>query len=154
MFLEILQNSQKITCARVPFWIKLQTKAYKLLKKRPWHRCFPVNFVKFLKYTFFYKTPPLATYVRSYCHSWPSKKLLWPVLAAVTPKYFLELANKGGVTTSEFLYYIRDSAIIFLVQKSRDNLSWELYQLFFVSHLIQTLLLYHFMRFDLNNLKV
>ena len=144
----------KITCARVSFFFFFQTKAYNLLKKRRWHRCFPMNFAKFLKNTFFYKTLPPATYVRSYYRSWPSKKLLWPVLAPVTPKYFLELANKGEVTTSEFLYYIRDSAIILLVQKSRDNLSWELYQLFFVSHLIQTLLLYHFMRFDLNNLKV
>ena len=24
-----------------------------LLKKRPWHRCFPVNFVKFLRTSFF-----------------------------------------------------------------------------------------------------
>ena len=28
-----------------------------LLKKRPWHRCVPVNFVKILR-TFFYRTPP------------------------------------------------------------------------------------------------
>ena len=28
-----------------------------LLKKRPWHRCFPVIFVKFLRTTF-YRTPP------------------------------------------------------------------------------------------------
>ena len=36
--LEILQNSQEITCARVFF-----------LKKRLWHRCFPLNFAKFLR---------------------------------------------------------------------------------------------------------
>ena len=40
MFLEISQNSQEHTCARVPAT---------LLKKRLWHRCFPVNFVKFLR---------------------------------------------------------------------------------------------------------
>ena len=28
-----------------------------LLKKRLWHRCFPVNFVKFLRTPFFYRTP-------------------------------------------------------------------------------------------------
>ena len=28
-----------------------------LLKKRLWHRCFPVNFEKSLR-TFFYRTPP------------------------------------------------------------------------------------------------
>ena len=39
------------TCARVSFLIKLQA-----LKKRLWHRCFPVNFAKFLR-TPFYGTP-------------------------------------------------------------------------------------------------
>ena len=34
-----------------------------LLKKRLWHRCFPVNFAKFLRTTFSYRTPPLATSV-------------------------------------------------------------------------------------------
>ena len=43
MFLEISQNSQEHTCVRVPFLIKEI-----LLKKRLWHRCFPVNFAKFL----------------------------------------------------------------------------------------------------------
>ena len=44
VFLEISQNSQENTCVRVSFLIKLQA-----LKKRLWHRCFPVNFVKFLR---------------------------------------------------------------------------------------------------------
>ena len=38
VFLEILQNSQENTCARV--------------KKSLWHRCFPVNFAKFLSTPF------------------------------------------------------------------------------------------------------
>ena len=46
VLLEILQNSQENTCVRVAFLIKLQASAT-LLKKRRWHRCFPVNFVKF-----------------------------------------------------------------------------------------------------------
>ena len=29
-----------------------------LFKKRLWHRCFPVNFEKFLRTLFFYTTPP------------------------------------------------------------------------------------------------
>ena len=37
MFLEILQNSQENTCTRVSF----------LMKRRLWHRYFPVNFAKF-----------------------------------------------------------------------------------------------------------
>ena len=43
IFLEISQNSQENTCARVSL----------LLKKTLWHRCFPVNFVKFLRTPFF-----------------------------------------------------------------------------------------------------
>ena len=42
MFLEISQNPQENICARVSFLIKF-------IKKRLWHRCFPVNFVKFLR---------------------------------------------------------------------------------------------------------
>ena len=43
LFLEISQNSQENTGARVSF----------LSKKRPWHRCFPINFKKFLRTPFF-----------------------------------------------------------------------------------------------------
>ena len=46
MFLEISQNSQENICSRVSFLI--------ISKKRLWHRCLPVNFVKFLR-TPFYK---------------------------------------------------------------------------------------------------
>ena len=46
VFLEISQNSQENTCARVSFFATL-------LKKRLWHRCFPVNFAKFLRRSFF-----------------------------------------------------------------------------------------------------
>ena len=34
-----------------------------LLKRRLLHRCFPVNFVKFLRTTFFHRTPLVAAYV-------------------------------------------------------------------------------------------
>ena len=43
VFSEISQSSLENTCARVSF----------LLKKRLWHRFFPVNFEKFLKTPFF-----------------------------------------------------------------------------------------------------
>ena len=42
--------SQENTCARVSFLIKLQISDLRL-----WHRCFPVNFVKFLRTPFFIK---------------------------------------------------------------------------------------------------
>ena len=47
VFLEISQNSQENNCVRIYFLIKLQAK-----KKRLWHRCFPVNFVKLLRTPF------------------------------------------------------------------------------------------------------
>ena len=50
MFLEILQNSKEITCARVSYLIKLRPAT--LLRKRLWHRCFPLNFAKFLRTPF------------------------------------------------------------------------------------------------------
>ena len=43
VLLEISQNSKENTCTRVYFLIKL----------RLWQRCFPVNFVKFLRTLFF-----------------------------------------------------------------------------------------------------
>ena len=52
VFLEILENSQENTCVRVSFLIKLQTVPATLLKRRLWHRCFAVNFAKFLRTPF------------------------------------------------------------------------------------------------------
>ena len=51
VFLEISQNSQKNTCAAVSVLIKLLAcmRPATLLKKRLWHRCFLVNFAKFLR---------------------------------------------------------------------------------------------------------
>ena len=53
VFLEVSKNSQENTCARASF-----NKNYlkTLLKKRLWHRCFPVNFVKFLRTPFLQNT--------------------------------------------------------------------------------------------------
>ena len=57
LFLEILQNSQENTCARVSFLKKLQPLVCNFIKKkRLWHRCFPVNFAKFLKHVFLQNT--------------------------------------------------------------------------------------------------
>ena len=49
------------TCARVSFFNKVAglLRLVTLLKKKLWHRCFPVNFVKYLR-TFFYRTPSVA----------------------------------------------------------------------------------------------
>ena len=52
VFLEISQNSEENTCARVSFLIKLQARPATLLKKRLWHRCFPLKFATFLRTPF------------------------------------------------------------------------------------------------------
>ena len=54
VFLEITQNSQENICARVSLLIKLLLglRPATLSKKRLWHRCFPVNFAKFLRTPF------------------------------------------------------------------------------------------------------
>ena len=52
MFLEIWQYSQENTCTKVSFSIRSAT----LLKKRLCHRCFPVNFAKFLRTPFLQNT--------------------------------------------------------------------------------------------------
>ena len=50
MFLEILQNSKENSCDRVFFLNKVAGLGpATLLKKRLWHRCFPMNFAKFLR---------------------------------------------------------------------------------------------------------
>ena len=49
MFLKVSRNSQENTCASISFLIRPAT----LFKKRLRHRCFPVNFAKFLATPFF-----------------------------------------------------------------------------------------------------
>ena len=50
---EILQNSRENTCARVSFVNKVAgLRSATLFKKWHWRRCFPVNFVKFLRKPF------------------------------------------------------------------------------------------------------
>ena len=68
VFLEISQNSQEDTCARVSFLIKLRSAT--LSKKRLWHRCFYLNFAKFLRTPYMQNTSgrllflvSLSTYV-------------------------------------------------------------------------------------------
>ena len=55
VLLEISQKAQEHTCVKVSFLITLQDSGLgpaTLLEKRLWHRCFNVNFVKFLRTPF------------------------------------------------------------------------------------------------------
>ena len=57
MFLDILQNSQKNTCARVSFLIKLQALACNFNKKETLAQVFSCEFSKISKNFFSYRTP-------------------------------------------------------------------------------------------------
>ena len=65
VILEISRNSQENTCARDSFLIKLQGGPATLSKKSLWHMYFPINFAKFLRTPFFYRTPSVAASVLS-----------------------------------------------------------------------------------------
>ena len=65
MFLEIFQNSQENTCARVSLLNKVAgSMPATVLKKRLWYRCSPVNFTKFLR------TPFLTEHLRWFLLDW------------------------------------------------------------------------------------
>ena len=60
----VLRNFAKFTgrhlCQSLFFNKVAGLKPATLLKKRFWHRCFPVNFAKFLRIPFSCRTPPVA----------------------------------------------------------------------------------------------
>ena len=60
VFLEISQNSQENTCARVSFIIKLQASACNFIKKETLAQVFSCEFCEISKNTFSYRTPPVA----------------------------------------------------------------------------------------------
>ena len=50
------QNSQETPLPEFLFKVGLSPSKKIILKKRPWHRCFPVNFAKFLRTPFLQNT--------------------------------------------------------------------------------------------------
>ena len=65
VFLEISENSQENTCARVSFLEKLQAGACKFIKKETLAQVSSCEFCKITKNTFFYGTPLVAAYNQS-----------------------------------------------------------------------------------------
>ena len=64
VFLKILRNSQKNTCAEVSFWLKLQYGGLQLYqKKRLWYRYFPINFCESFESTFFKEHFPATAFI-------------------------------------------------------------------------------------------
>ena len=76
---DVLKNFAKFTgkylCQSLFFNKVAGLRPATLLKKRLWHRCFLVNFAKFLKTPFFYRIPlvaaPKSLYVESFFWSLP-----------------------------------------------------------------------------------
>ena len=68
VFLEISQNSQENTCARVSFLIKLQALACNFIKKEILTQVFSGEFCETSKNTFFYRTPPDYCFCIACCH--------------------------------------------------------------------------------------
>ena len=62
LFLEILQNSQESTCARVPFLIKLQNEVCNFIKKETLAQVFSCEFCEISKNTSSCRTPPEAAF--------------------------------------------------------------------------------------------
>ena len=63
MFLEISQNSQESTYAKVSFLIKLQAYAWNFNKKESLAQVFFCEFCEISKNTYFYRTPSVAASV-------------------------------------------------------------------------------------------
>ena len=59
-FLEISQNSQENTCARVPSLIKLQASSCNFIKKEALAQVFSCTFWETPKNSFFHGSPPVA----------------------------------------------------------------------------------------------
>ena len=63
VFLEISQNSQENTCARVSFFKKTLLKNSNFIKKETLAQVFSCEFCEISKNTFSYRTPPVAASV-------------------------------------------------------------------------------------------
>ena len=85
VFLEILQNSEENTFTRVSFLIKVQASGTK-----PWYRCFPVNFAKFLRTPFIIE------------HLWRLLLEYAPVVSIAKLKFLL----KSGSHIPKILFYL------------------------------------------------
>ena len=63
VFLQILQNSQENTCARVSFLIEFQAQAYNFIKNETLAQMFSCEFCAIFKNIFLHRTPLVAASV-------------------------------------------------------------------------------------------
>ena len=80
-FLKISQISQKNTCVGISGF-----QAYKFIKKRHQHRCFPVKFAKFLR------APILKNICERLLQTWPFLFTLWMKLFVLYLLSYLEVS--------------------------------------------------------------
>ena len=78
MFIKIPRYSQKNTCARISFLIKLQAEAFNSINKETLVQVFSSEFCEIFKNFFFYRTPPM---VASESKSHPDKISIWHIQA-------------------------------------------------------------------------
>ena len=87
---KFLQKSQENTCARVSFLMRLQASACNFIKN-DWHRCFPVNFAKFLVIPFLQNiSGRLLLYVS------PRKHTFSPKESTISPSKVQMIKGKYG----------------------------------------------------------
>ena len=115
MFLEISQNSQENTSARVSFLIKLQCrpKACNFIEKETLAQVFSCEFCKICKNNFFHRTPLVAA---SDC-SYSDIRMHLDNVLELCSKYGL-LLQSGQVSVRKvlvFLSYFRLKTILILV---------------------------------------
>ena len=96
---KISQNSEENTCARIFFLITLQAKGCNFIKKRLWHRCFLVNFERFLRTFFFYGTPPVVA--SAYTKSSKNKLYMRGFNPFFSEKYYLKGKRKLSSTSEK-----------------------------------------------------
>ena len=93
VLLEISQNSQDNTCARVSF--------KSLLKKGLWHRCFPVNSVKFVRTHFLQNTS------RRLLSNGMNSVIWWKMIIFSQHLFSQHFQTSKSVTSLKALIYIR-----------------------------------------------
>ena len=123
MFCEkgVLRNFSKFTgkhlCQSLFFNNVAGLRPATLLKKSLWHRCFPMNFVKFLRTPFFYRRPLVAAY--EFCARFVASICLSKVNSGSSEeKKEKRFINAAFDTKTRFTWYCRLFRNIEMYQRS------------------------------------
>ena len=116
MFLEISQNSQQNTSARVCFLNKVvDLRPATLLKKRLWHRCFSVDFAKFLRTHFSRNT---------------SARLLRSILRLLDCNHLISYCTHFMFHATDLFWYtpenVRKPLVFWCFQRVSKEIRWSI----------------------------